>query len=152
MTNDLIIYVNGQPKDAYEEFGVRMNTNFVSTLLAPVPYKKNIENTSRMTHGKRIIIPRVGGQRMFESREFTLNVTIDSNDTNTYRENKDKFYRYLGDTDVITIKVGARSEEFFNLVYIDSSSYAEDYWGRFGSVAVKFCEPDPSKRSEPLNV
>lgn len=141
--NDLEFYYEGSWVDAYETFGVKMHTSFVPNLLAPRSLKKFIENVSRLQHGKRI----VRSNKKYEARDVSLNVVIW--ETNIpYRTNLEKFISFLENTDVIKLRVLDRSSDVFRLTYINSSSYAEDYWGTHGSLTIKFTECDPSKRGE----
>lgn len=147
MTNDLVFIVNGVEVDAYNYFGVRMHTGFVNALFAPRTAKQLVSNTSRMQHGKRFLIPMRDNKadRKYEARDVTLNFTIDENGK-SYSQNRDAFFKYLEESDVVRIKIPSRSSETFKLTYISSASFAENYWGTFGSVAVKFVEQNPNDR------
>lgn len=138
---DLEFKVGGVWVDAYETFGLKMNTSFVPNLLAPRPLKKNIENVSRMQHGKRVVV----GNRKYDSRDISLNVVIWGDDNASYKENRRNLLNFL-EAGEIEMRLLERSDEVFHLVYLDSSSYSEDYWGTYGSMAIKFCEPNPNNR------
>lgn len=139
--NDLEFLYKGAWVDAYDTFGLKMNTSFVPNLFAPRPMKKVIENVSRMQHGKRVVV----NDRKYETRDVTLNVVIWGDDKVSYRANRDKFLEYI-ESGMIALRIPSRSSEVFHLLYLDSSSYAEDYWGTYGSMAIKFNEPNPNDR------
>lgn len=139
--NDLELYYDDEWVDAYETFGVKMHTGFVSTLFAPRALKKRIENVSRMQHGKRVIL----NDAKYETRDFTLNVVIWETDR-AYEDNRDNFLRYL-ESGVVMMRIPSRRSEVFKLIYLDSSSYAEDYLGTYGSMSIKFNEPNPNDRN-----
>lgn len=137
---ELEFFYRGAWVDAYETFGLRMNTSFIPNLLAPRPIKKRIENVSRMQHGKRVVM----NEKRYASRDVTLNVVIWATDR-SYYENKEKFLEYI-ESGKIMLRI-SRSGEVFKLIYVDSTSYAENYLGTYGSMAVKFCEENPNDRS-----
>lgn len=130
--------------DAYTSYGVRMHNDFLSNLFAPRPIKERIENESRMQHGKEIVF----NEKRYASREVTLNFTISETTTHTYAENKAAFIALLERPELLYLNVPSRSlDEVFKLQYKDSTSYAENWQGTFGSIAVKFCEPNPNDRT-----
>lgn len=57
----------------YDTFGVRMGDGFLDALTEPLTLKENIENESRLEHGKRII---VDANPKIASRELLLDFTL----------------------------------------------------------------------------
>ena len=80
MTGDLII--NG--KDAFSTWGVRMGDGFLDAIDGFNQMKDYIENESRLEHGKRVITDNV----KVDSREITLQFTIEGNSESDYRTKK----------------------------------------------------------------
>lgn len=64
------LVING--KDALGTFGVRMGKGFLDAILAFPPLKANVENQSRLRHGKYVIVQN----QRYDSREVTLSFTI----------------------------------------------------------------------------
>lgn len=128
-------------RDAYELFGVRMGNGFIASLLEPRPIKERIENRSRMQHGSRIVM----GDTKYDSRDVTLIFVIQETDTASYDDNKAAFYEFLESGQTIFLRTGINGN-VYRLVYLSSTSYAENYGRTVGSVAVKFKEPNTNDR------
>lgn len=137
MTGDL--YING--KDAYTTWGVNMGEGFLDAITAPVSLKSNIENDSRLEHGKRVIVvPKLS------SREITLVFTLKGSSESDYKTKRKSFYDelYKGS---LTIKVPDNGEETYHLVYLGkSTSFAQNIKRNFCKMSIKFEETNPSNR------
>lgn len=140
MTGDL--FING--KDAWVTWGVRMGDGFLDTIDGFNEMKDYIENESRLEHGKRVITDNA----KVDSREFTLQFTIEGNSENDYRTKKKSFQAEL-EKGAVNIKVPTLGNEVYKLVYLGKSlSYGLSPDRCFGKVSGKFCEPNPMDRSE----
>ena len=87
MKGELII--NG--KDAWDELGVNMGSNFLDEIDGFNEMKDFIENESRLEHGKRVITTNA----KVSSRELTLQFTITGNSEKDYRTKKKDFQAEL---------------------------------------------------------
>lgn len=140
MTGDL--FING--KDAWATWGVRMGDGFLDTIDGFNEMKDYIENESRLEHGKRVITDNA----KVDSREITLQFTIEGNSENDYRTKKKSFQTEL-EKGTVNIKVPTLGSEVYKLVYLGKSlSYGLSPDRCFGKVSGKFCEPNPMDRSE----
>ena len=140
MTGDLII--NG--KDAWNTWGVRMGDGFLDAIDGFNQMKDYIENESRLEHGKRIITDNA----RVDSREITLQFTIEGDSESDYRTKKKAFQTEL-EKGAVSIKVPVLGSEVYKLVYLGKSvSYGLSFDRRFGKVSSKFEEPNPADRSE----
>lgn len=140
MTGDLII--NG--KDAFSTWGVRMGDGFLDAIDGFNQMKDYIENESRLEHGKRIITDNA----RVDSRETTLQFTIEGDSESDYRTKKKAFQTEL-EKGAVSIKVPVLGSEVYKLVYLGKSvSYGLSFDRRFGKVSSKFEEPNPTDRSE----
>ncbi len=140
MTGDLII--NG--KDAFSTWGVRMGDGFLDAIDGFNQMKDYIENESRLEHGKRIITDNA----RVDSREITLQFTIEGDSESDYRTKKKAFQTEL-EKGAVSIKVPVLGSEVYKLVYLGKSvSYGLSFDRRFGKVSSKFEEPNPTDRSE----
>lgn len=140
MTGDLII--NG--KDAFSTWGVRMGDGFLDAIDGFNQMKDYIENESRLEHGKRIITDNA----RVDSREITLQFTIEGDSESDYRTKKKAFQTEL-EKGAVSIKVPVLGSEVYKLVYLGKSvSYGLSLDRRFGKVSSKFEEPNPADRSE----
>ena len=140
MTGDL--FING--KDAFSTWGVRMGDGFLDAIDGFNQMKDYIENESRLEHGKRVITDNA----KVDSREITLQFTIEGSSESDYRTKKKAFQAELAKGHV-NIEVPALGSEVFKLVYLGTSiSYGLSLDRCFGKVSSKFEEPNPTDRSE----
>lgn len=140
MTGDLLI--NG--KDAFDTWGVRMGEGFLDAIDGFNEMKDYIENESRMEHGKRMIIDNA----RIASREIALQFTIEGSSESDYRAKKKAFQSEM-EKGAVIIKVPTLGNEVYRLVYLGKSlSYGMNLDRCFGKVSSKFCEPNPTDRSE----
>lgn len=140
MTGDL--FING--KDALETWGVRMGDGFLDAIDGFNEMKDYIENESRLEHGKRVITDNA----KVDSREITLQFTIEGSSESDYRIKKKAFQKEL-EKGAVNIKVPVLGNEVYKLVYLGKSvSYGLSLDRCFGKVSSKFEEPNPMDRSE----
>lgn len=140
MTGDLLI--NG--KDAFDTWGVRMGEGFLDAIDGFNEMKEYIENESRMEHGKRMITDNA----RIASREIALQFTIEGSSESDYRAKKKAFQSEM-EKGAVIIKVPTLGNEVYRLVYLGKSlSYGMNLDRCFGKVSSKFCEPNPTDRSE----
>lgn len=140
MTGDLTI----NNKDAWTTWGVRMGDGFLDTIDGFNEMKDYIENESRLEHGKRVITDNA----KVDSREITLQFTIEGSSESDYRTKKKAFQTEL-EKGTVNIKIPSLGSEVYKLVYLGKSiSYGLSLDRCFGRVSSKFCEPNPTDRSE----
>lgn len=140
MTGDLLI--NG--KDAFITWGVRMGDGFLDAIDGFNEMKDYIENESRLEHGKRVITDNA----KVDSREITLQFTIEGSSESDYRAKKKAFQTEL-EKGAVNIKIPALGDEIYKLIYLGKSiSYGMSSDRCFAKVSSKFCEPNPMDRSE----
>lgn len=140
MTGDL--FING--KDAFSTWGVRMGDGFLDAIDGFNQMKDYIENESRLEHGKRVITDNA----RVDSREITLQFTIEGDSESDYRTKKKAFQTEL-EKGAVSIKVPVLGSEVYKLIYLGKSvSYGLSFDRRFGKVSSKFEEPNPADRNE----
>lgn len=140
MTGDLLI--NG--KDAFSTWGVRMGDGFLDAIDGFNEMKDYIENESRLEHGKRVITDNA----KVDSREITLQFTIEGSSESDYRAKKKAFQTEL-EKGAVNIKIPALGDEIYKLIYLGKSiSYGMSSDRCFAKVSSKFEEPNPMDRSE----
>ena len=140
MSGDL--FING--KDAWATWGVRMGDGFLDAIDGFNEMKDYIEDESRLEHGKRVITDNA----KVDSREITLQFTIEGNSENDYRSKKKAFQTEL-EKGAVNIKVPALGDEIYKLIYLGKSiSYGMSSDRCFGKISSKFEEPNPMERSE----
>lgn len=136
MTRDLLI--NG--KDAFSTWGVRMGDGFLDAIDGFNEMKDYIENESRLEHGKRVITDNA----KVDSREITLQFTIEGSSESDYRAKKKAFQTEL-EKGAVNIKVPVLGNEVYKMIYLGKSvSYGLSLDRCFGKVSSKFEEPNPT--------
>lgn len=140
MTGDL--FING--KDALETWGARMGDSFLDSIDGFNEMKDYIENESRLEHGKRVITDNA----KVDSREITLQFTIEGSSESDYRSKKKAFQTEL-EKGAVNIKVPVLGNEVYKLIYLGKSvSYGLSLDRCFGKISSKFEEPNPMDRNE----
>lgn len=140
MTGDL--FING--KDAFSTWGVRMGDSFLDAIDGFNEMKDYIENESRLEHGKRVITDNA----KVDSREITLQFTIEGSSESDYRSKKKAFQTEL-EKGAVNIKVPVLGNEVHKLIYLGKSvSYGLSLDRCFGKISSKFEEPNPMDRNE----
>jgi len=138
-TSDLLI--NGS--DAYETYGIKMGDDFIDNINAFPTMKAYVENTSRLEHGKRVVIsnPKVS------DAQVSLIFLLEGSTHTDFLTKKAAFLAELA-KGYITIKVPKDSDNVYHLVYKKGISYAQEPLGTFCKVACTFDEPNPNNRTE----
>lgn len=140
MNGDLLI--NG--KDAWATWGVRMGDDFLNVIDGFNEMKDYIENESRLEHGKRVITDNA----KVDSREITLQFTIEGSSESDYRTKKKNFQTEL-EKGTVNIKIPVLGSDVYKLIYLGKSvSYGLSSDRCFGKISSKFEEPNPMDRSE----
>jgi hypothetical protein len=140
MTGDL--FING--KDAWSTWGIRMGDSFLDSIDGFNEMKDYIENESRLEHGKRVITDNA----KVDSREITLQFTIEGSSESDYRSKKKAFQTEL-EKGAVNIKVPVLGNEVYKLIYLGKSvSYGLSLDRCFGKISSKFEEPNPMDRTE----
>ncbi len=128
----------------YDTFGVRMGDGFLDALTEPLTLKENIENESRLEHGKRIIVddnPKIA------SRELLLDFTITGSSKEDFLQKKNSFLAlmYKGE---ITLQVPQESPDVYHLIYRGKGTdYGMNAQRTFCHMMLKFVEPNPANRT-----
>lgn len=137
----MALKINGL--DAAQVYGVSMGKGFVDALTSPLPVKEYIENTSRLSHGKRV----VPVSPMLDERELTLQFVIRGVTKADYLSKKREFLEVLY-AGFVAVEVDELGSEVYNLLYMGKNiSYAQNTQMTMCRISAKFCEPNPSNRS-----
>ena len=91
------LFINN--KDAYDSWGISMDTSSLSALMTPSPNKEFIENKSRLEHGKRIITsnPKI------DERNLILTIHLTAKDEEEFFEKYNNFCKELA-TGILNIR------------------------------------------------
>ena len=130
--------------DVYPLYGVRMGDGFLDALTEPQTLKGNIENESRLEHGKRVIVDE---DPKFTSREILLDFTITGDSPEDFLSKKNGFLAlmYKGK---ITLEVPQVNTEVYHLIYRSKGTdYGMNAQRTFCHMMLKFEEPNPANRT-----
>lgn len=133
------LFINGI--DAYEEYGVSMQSSGLSALMTPPPLKEIIENKSRQEHGKRVVI----SDTKIDERELSLPIHI------TARSKEDFLEKYGKFCDVLTkgtleLKTSYQPNIVYRTIYQSCSQFSEYRLG-LAKFTLRLNEPNPNNRS-----
>lgn len=135
--------INGS-STVYEDYGVRMGEGFIDALTEPLSLKANIENESRLEHGKRVVVEK---EPKFAAREVTLDFTISGTSPMDFLKKKNDFLAIMYGGE-ITLEVPQVSNEVYHLIYQGKGSeYSMNVQRTFCHMMLKFEEPNPAKRT-----
>lgn len=137
MTGEL--YING--KDAFTTWGANMGKDFIDKLLEPCSLKNYVENSSRLEHGKHIIVdaPKLA------SRELQLMLTLQGSSETDLRNKRTALLTELYKGNV-TIRVPKLGTQTYKMVYRKGVSFGMNTARTFCKLTVKFDEPNPNDR------
>lgn len=138
--NTSYLLING--KDAWETYGIRMGDDFIDNLNAFPTMKDYIENSSRLEHGKRVVI----GNPKVSDAQVSLIFLLEGNTHSDFLTKKAAFWEVLK-KGYITIQVPRDSDDVYHLIYKKGTSYAQEPLGTFCKIACTFDEPNPANRT-----
>lgn len=133
------LFINGV--DAYEEYGISMQSGGLSALMTPPPNKDLIENKSRLEHGKRAVNvnPRI------DERELTLPIHITARSKESFIDKYNKFCKVLanGRLDITTVY---QPNVVYKTIYQSCSQFSEYRLG-LAKFNLRLNEPNPANRN-----
>lgn len=132
--------ING--KDAYTEYGVSFDDTALSALMTPASLKENIENDSRLEHGKRQVKDTDPKK---DTRDLTLQLNITATGSEQFFERYAKFCAVL-DKRWLDIETIFQKGVVYHVKYISCSQFSE-YNGTIGKFVLKVNEYNPNERS-----
>lgn len=133
------LYINGV--DAYEEYGLSMESSALSALMTPPPNKEYIENKSRNEHGKKVVNvePRV------DERDLNLPVHIVASSRSEFLSKYSRLCEVFANGS-INISTSYQSDKVYRCNYISCSQFAE-YRQKMAKFTLRLNEPNPYDRN-----
>ena len=132
------IYING--KNAYEEWGILLDTGSLSSLMTPAPLKNHIENKCRLRHGTTVIIknPRT------DERDITLTLQLVARSEDDFFDKYGRFCMEL-QKGKLRIRTDYQPDVEYHCIYRSCSQFSQFMRG-LAKFSLKINEPDPSDR------
>lgn len=131
-------------KDAYLTWGVILSESAVNALRTPAPMKANVENKSRLEHGKRVIYGSATAR--VDERDLTLVIYIRAYNQTQFDVRYDSFIEEI-QKGRIEIELTDRPNIVYRCDYINASQFSQ-FNGRLGKLTLKVNEPNPKDREK----
>lgn len=139
----MTVYING--KDAKKTWGIVFDSSSISALMTPAAMKDYVENTSRLIHGKKLIINSELAK--LESRSVTLTFALYANSENDFFLRYNSFCTEIQSTGKVDIKLSAISGVVYKCVYKSCSQFTQ-YNNKLAKFSMKVEEYNPADRTE----
>ena len=133
------LYINGV--DAFEEYGLSLESSALSALMTPPPNKELIENKSRQEHGKRVITSNV----KVDERELNLQCHIKASTRQGFLEKYSKLCDLLSHG-TIELSTSYQPSVLYKLIYQNCTQFSEYRLG-MAKFTLKLNEPNPNDRN-----
>lgn len=131
--------INGY--DAYDTWGISMDSSALSTLMTPPPMKDFVENKSRLQHGKRVVTD----SPMTDERTVTLTFNLTASTETEFFSRYESFCEQLA-TGVLEVVTSFQPDVMYRLNYISCSQFTQ-YMRGVAQFTLKVCEPNCNDRS-----
>lgn len=139
----MTVYING--KDAKKTWGIVFDSSSISALMTPAAMKDYVENTSRLIHGKKLIINSELAK--LESRSVTLTFALYANNESDFFSRYNSFCTEIQSTGKVDIKLSAISGVVYKCVYKSCSQFTQ-YNNKLAKFSMKVEEYNPADRTE----
>ncbi len=131
-------------KDAFIYWGVILSDSATNALRTPAPMKENVENKSRLEHGKRVVYGTDTAR--VDERDLTLVVYIRAANQTQFDERFDSFIEEL-QKGRIEIEIASRPGIVYRCDYNSASQFSQ-FNGRLGKLTLRLNEPNPKDREK----
>lgn len=139
--------INGQ--DAYNTWGVSMDSSALSALMTPAPIKSLTENDSRIENGKVMITAKTTGDKeslvKVDARDVTITFYIRAKSESEFLTRYYSFCKEL-ETGKLDISTSFLPNVVFHMIYVSCNQFSE-YMRGLGKFALKLTEPNPKNRT-----
>lgn len=131
-------------KDSYAFWGVILSDSASNALRTPAPMKDNVENKSRLKHGKRVIYG--SDTARVDERDLTLVIYIRASNQAQFDARFDSFVEEL-QKGRIEIEIAERPGIIYRCDYKSASQFSQ-FNGRLGKLTLRVNEPNPKDREK----
>ena len=133
------LFINGQ--DAYTTYGVSLEDEAMSALMAPLTMKDDIVNESRLEHGTR----RISAGAKVTEREISLPVHLTASSKSEFLTKYAAFRAMLEAGDV-TITTSHELGVVYKCRYVSCTQYTQ-YLSGIAKLMLRLREPNPKDRT-----
>lgn len=131
--------------DAYDEWHLSLSDGALTTLLTPASAKEQVNNTSRLEHGRRY--QKTEALKRKEARDVSLNVHFTAGSKKEYLNLYEDFCKDILENEFFEIKTPLIPDKVFRFVYQSTSSFTSFMYG-IGKYTLRLVEPNPEDRGE----
>lgn len=139
----MTVTING--KDAKATWGIVFDSSSISALMTPASMKDYIENSSRMDHGKKVIIN--SDLARLDSRSVTLTFALYAKSEDEFFSRYSSFCEEIQSTGKIDIKLSIMSGTVYKCIYKSCSQFTQ-YNNKLANFSMKVEEYNPADRTE----
>lgn len=136
MTGELTI--NGY--DAYTRWGLVLTDTSISALMTPPNMKDNIENDSRLVHGKQIKT-----LNKINSRDLTLELWLTASSRADFLSKYALFCEELATVN-LNIQTSYIPDVVYKTIYVSCTQFTQ-FSGGMAKFSLKLTEPNPTDRT-----
>lgn len=136
------LYINN--KDAYDEWGVSMDSSALSALMSPPPMKSYVENKSALTDGKQVLVCATFPPKVDE-RNITLTINLTANNETQFFARYASFCAEL-EKSTLDIRTKYQPSVIYHTKYVSCSQFTQFMRG-MAKFSLKLNEPNPKNRS-----
>lgn len=134
------LYINDV--DMFEEYGVSMDNNALSTLMQYPERKEFIKNESRNGDGTQYVLTNLPP---LKEREITLTFHMYANSDSQFLSRYNAFQELLL-SGKIRLRTSFQSDVEYRLLYISCTQFTQ-FRREYASIGVKFIEYNPANRA-----
>lgn len=136
------LFINN--RDAYNVWGISMDSSSLSALMTPVPNKEFIENKSRLENGKCVITtsPKV------DERNIILTFNLTAKDETEFFERYNSFCQELA-TGILNIRTKYQPDTVYRTIYLSCNQFTQFMRG-IGRFSLKLVEYNPSPENRTI--
>lgn len=136
------LFINN--KDAYDTWGISMDSSALSALMTPPMQKELIENKSRLEHGKRVVKanPKV------DERTLTLAINLTAPSEDAFFSRYGSFCEELA-KGTLDIRTKYQPDVVYRTLYLSCTQFTQLMRG-IAKFSLKVCEYNPSAENRAL--
>ena len=136
------LFINN--RDAYNVWGISMDSSSLSALMTPSPNKEFIENKSRLENGKRIITtsPKI------DERNIILTFNLTAKDETEFFERYNSFCQELA-TGILNIRTKYQTDIVYRTIYLSCNQFTQFMRG-IAKFSLKLVEYNPSPENRTI--
>lgn len=136
------LYINNI--DVFDEYGISMDQNALSTLMTPASKKEWITNDVRDEDGTRYLLGSYAPRNA--ARDLSLTFNLVAPDINTFFTRYAAFCSNILDSGIVNIRTAYQPNVVYRCVYVSCNQFTQ-FRREMAQFQLKLIENNPSNRS-----